>query len=133
MSVTIKIGCIAKDTWENLKLISAYAYAGNYTSLQLPAGTPYQVPAGKVLKCGLVKIFNDPGGAKISFGYGDSFVDNSSAPPTNFVQLIYGLGMEVAYKIYNESIYFVIPAQKYPCIRSLSGTSTGYLFGFEED
>lgn len=133
MSITIKIGCIAKDTWENLKTILCYADVGKYTSLQMPVGTFYQVGIGKILRTGLVIMQSDINFGRVKVGYGDDTVDNSVTAPTNFVALTCEIGMNTAYIKEECPLYLKIPSGKYPCIYSGNGTSNVVVMGYEEE
>ena len=132
MVLSIQFGTIIKDSLTGVKMMSAVASSTNYDTFALPVGTKYQVPAGKIYHAGQVRYSGDTVGMYIDVGYGDTSVTNSAVPPTNYVNLLPFLAVDTAVKHFTENIYLYIPANKYPCIRSVAGIGTTHIIGFEE-
>lgn len=133
MSVTIKIGLLAKDTYDNLYMVGANALDTKFSSFNYPQGSPFQVEFGKILRCGLVIYASDSTGTYFAIGYGDDNVQDSATPPTNYVALTEWLPIESANKNIKSDIWLKIPSGKYPCIQSFGGNSIVHLFGFQDD
>lgn len=133
MSVTIKIGILAKDTWDNLNMICGYVTSGNYTSLQSPIGTYYQVGPGNILRATAFCFQSPIAGAGVQIGYGDTSVNLSASPPTNPVIMTSWIVQETANKINKVELWIKIPSGKYPFIKATGGDIVASLMGFEED
>ena len=131
MTLAIRIGTIAIDTDVGIDTKSANASSGNYDSLEKPVGTKYQVPVGKVFKIGKVIFAGSSVNAKCTIGYADTPVDDDSTPPTNPVELLPLIPVDVAKKLINVEIFIKIPAEKYPYIRASGGVINSVELGWE--
>ena len=50
----IKIGLWARDTYEGLKMFANNVSNNCYDTFEIPLGTNYQVPSGKILRCSFI-------------------------------------------------------------------------------
>jgi hypothetical protein len=121
MGKVIKFGTIAIDDGFLVKTLSSNGEADKYSSFELPLDTYYQVPAGYKIECGLILYSAETAKGKICFGYGDTAIGESSAPPTNFIGLVEALPVEVADRLFEVEIFFYVPANKYPCAHFIGG------------
>ena len=127
-----KIGLIAQDTNAGIKTCAGYAQSGNYTTLQMPIGTFYQVALDKIYSIGEIHYNGDTVGSDVQIGYGDTSVNNSAVPPTNNVNLTDLLPIEVANRAFIDEIYLEILAGKYPYIRAIGGEIYCHVMGIEK-
>ncbi|MEE9572506.1 MAG: hypothetical protein V3W20_05635, partial [Candidatus Neomarinimicrobiota bacterium] len=114
-------GSIIDDTEAPGKMPGIMTTSGDYSSLELPVGTKYQVPEGCRFEIGKVMHFGSTVNAKISFGYGDDTVTDSATPPTNFVRLVESFPVDNAGIIYVNDIFMYVPELKYPAIQCVGG------------
>lgn len=126
------IGCLSRDTWDDLVMLNSAGASDEYTSFQYPIGTYHQVDSGKVLRCGLCMYSAGKIGASIAVGYGDDTVFESAVAPTNYVALLNGLICEIVHKVCCEPVYIEIPAGKYPVAFFYDNIGRIRLYGFEE-
>ena len=133
MGDILSFGTIASDSFEGAKEIFGQASAGNYDSLQLPLGVPYEVPAGKKFIIGKVDFSGSLAGTRIYVGYGDNSVSDSGSPPGNYKEMSNLFPCTVAQTHYPDFKYIEIPVGKYPCIRSVGGVGTSHALGIERD
>lgn len=111
-----------------------------YVTFELPVGTDYSVPAGKVFKITRV-VFAGAAGNKFAIGYGDTGVSTGVSAPTAPVFIIgsgadFGAGNllvpAAANTLYSIDIYGEIPAGKFPMMRSEAVGTNCQLIGVEE-
>ncbi len=126
-------GSIAVDTLDTGISLCAIASNGNYTTFEKPVGTPHQVPAGELLTIGLVIFSSAIARGSIEIGYGDSTVDDSGTPPTNYVSLVKELPVQTADAINEVKAFIKIPSEKYPCIRALTAEGNCIILGIQEE
>jgi hypothetical protein len=88
-------------------------------------GVHYQVPVGKTLY--VTQFASSASSASLHFGYGDNAKSDETTAPTNFVNVM----TTSAYaETVNNSVCFVIPASKYPCMfHNASGIRTMLIYG----
>ncbi len=109
--------------------------SGRYDSLDSPLGTDFIVPADREFHVTDGDMPHDPPESVISFGWGDTHVENSVAAPTNDV---------IAFRISLDdnspdefSMHVIVPAGKYPFVRYEEGTGTldgpGWFLGVSLD
>lgn len=89
---------------------------GRYDTLQAPAGTDYQVPAGQTLITSSIDVGAGAAGVIVEAGYGDDAVNNSAAAPTTSVSL-YEQTLGIAGGLAELNTYLEIPAGKFPWLR----------------
>lgn len=126
-------GTIAVDTLDTAIEMCAIASTGNYSTFEKPVGTAYQVPAGKLFKIGLIYFSSAIARGSLKIGYGDDSVADSGTPPTNFVELIKEIPVEIADAINEKKAFLKIPAEKYPCIQALTGEGNCIILGIVEE
>jgi len=101
--------------------------ADYYDTFESPRGTPYQVPAGKLLYIGALLGTPDVSGSApihIRVGYADDAVQNSVTPPTNAV-FVHDASFDQPLTMPNpRSVWIPIPAGKYPFIQMAPKGST---------
>lgn len=108
---------------------------GRYDSLDSPLGTDFIVPAGFEFHVTDGDMPHDPPESVISFGWGDTHVENSIAAPTNSV---------IAFRItlddgspHEFTMHVIVPAGKYPFVRFEEGTGSldgpGWFLGVSLD
>ena len=133
MTVVTKIGCISKDQWDNIKMISASVGGGNYTSFQFPVGTYYAPASGIALRVGMQTYYMKASGKIMQIGYGDDTVDESGAPPTNPIILIPQMPVQEAYQQITQCIFLLIPSGKYPFLYSPDSDGAAIMSGYEDE
>ncbi len=131
MGRVISFGTIHIDTGEIVKMIGGAAGTDNYTTLQIPSGTFYQVPADTKYVMGLILYNGTTVRSKVCIGYGDDTVDDSGTPPTNYVSMHHMMPVEVSDKLYQIPVYIEIPEGKYPLIHAWDGGAECNIIGVE--
>lgn len=132
MSIAVDLGIFAIDTLVGVKCLSAQASSNNYDGFEKPVGTKYQVPLGKVFRIGMLQFAGSTVNAKMTIGYGDTPVTDSSTPPTNAVLLLPSLPVPVSKEINTLKILLNIPSEKYPFIMATGGLMSVIVCGLEE-
>lgn len=133
----IKIGLWARDTYEGLKMFANNVSNNCYDTFEIPLGTNYQVPSGKILRCSFIRyeqalaLFQTY--SYLFIGYGDDAVDNSGSPPINPVILTPNINSGNAFEECKKDIWIEIPSQKYPFIFASQGALNISVFGYEEE
>ena len=87
MKRVFHLGTLAQDITTGLISIDCSSGIDNYTTLQNPVGTFYQVSSDRTFYATALTVAGTTAGAYIEIGYGDDTVNNSATPPTNHVQL----------------------------------------------
>lgn len=121
MGIVISFGTINIDSDDGVKTIHCESSKDTYSSFENPIGTAYMIPENKILKVGLAQFSGDAVKTKICIGYGDDVVNDSITPPTNNVELIHQLPVEIANKLYSAELYLKMPGNKYPYIHATDG------------
>lgn len=133
MGKVITLGSIAIDTFEGVKTIHSDSAKDTYSSFESPLGTYYQIPAGKIFHVGGALYSGDAVKTTICLGYGDDTVNDSVTPPTNNIELIHQIPVEVADRFYDVKFYIYVPAGKYPYIHCTDGAGSMLLLGVNEE
>ena len=110
-----KIGGAVTDTPTDGKCLWKRVATTKYETLATFAGA-YQVPVGKTLYVTHILLNGDTANWSIEFGYGDDAVNGSATPPTNSVKQCEDLGSAAAFNTLDLSVFFPVPAGKYPYV-----------------
>jgi len=132
MTVGYNLGAIALDDLSVIKHLSALASAGNYSTLEIPVDTEYQVPAGNKFVVGKIQAKSLVADVSFRIGYGDTIVNDSGTPPTNFIELTQPYPIVLVNGIEEINLIIEIPVGKYPCIRAVGGTALLEVEGYEQ-
>ena len=128
----------------NLKILHAVVFTAARWSTFVDgvgAGTPYQVPTGKILRISALKLHGILVEGASNILYGDTSIGHdSTVAPTNPV---YFMGVPVGTRIFTVtgvdtseeySFDLIVPADKYPAAHFIAGGSGNMvIYGFEED
>lgn len=118
MAQSILLGLKSKDNLTGVKTLFAYSEgSGAFMSLSESVGSPYQVPAGKILYIHQIKTFQLNSASNINIGYGTEARDQQGQPAGWVNYAKYGFwGKLMEYTTHN--VYLIVPASKYPVIES---------------
>ena len=121
-----KLGALGQDDLTGVKCMAA-SVAGAaplYMTMEYPVGTDYQVPVGKIFYITKLDASVTPAAdGTFLIGYGDNGTASSSSSSTNFIELTSPYLCRSTDNEVEFSVLLPIPAQKYPCIKQLSGTA----------
>ena len=132
MTTAFKIGSGAQDSPSDIKFIWASASAtNNYMSCEFPAGTDYEVTAGKIFYITKILYYSTSGGGKGQIGYGDTGVANGAAAPTNAVACTLDFYAVVATINYELDVFIPILAGKFPYVQSTGDLFAVIIHGIE--
>ena len=132
MTYAVSFGLIGRDTIEGAKTLLGFVEEDNYTTLEIPKGTPYRVPAEENFYFGIVITMAEKAVGGVILGYGDDVVVNSVTPPTNYHELTFKLPHTVANGRCENKIIMFFPAGKYPCINGVLDDVEVYIIGYNE-
>ena len=132
MGQVFKAGVIAVDSLAGGITIYCETEKDLYTTFEKPIGTKYQVPADTLLRIGLLYYSGSAVKTTIRLGYGDDSVNLSAVPPTNNVDLINQIPVEISNKLFSVSMIINIPTLKYPYLYTEIGDGILIAVGCEE-
>lgn len=122
-----KLGSLGQDDLTGIQMVAAYMTApgstAGYMTLENPVGTDYQVPAGQTyyITSLHISVTDTTAINVVRVGYGDNGVSEGASAPTNYVELTgsFSTGNKGTLEL---NVLIPIPAQKYPCMRIVTGT-----------
>jgi hypothetical protein len=111
---------------------------GQYTTLEQPVGTPYQVPSGETFTISRVVWSTPSTGGAVVIGYATANVTSTGSEPTGAMYLIGSSGDDTSLRtpdantVTSVDIFAEAPAGTFPFIRTSRPETSVSVFGVED-
>lgn len=96
-----------------LTSITATSSINNYDGFRSATTSPYQVPADNILDIMRLTFTGSTSTVRLTLGYGDNSIVNSTTTPTNFV-VLWRANIPAVEELHTVPVYVRVPAGKYP-------------------